>query len=717
MALIGEIRQRSWILIVLIGLGMGGFLLMDMIGNNGSSIFSNRNTVGEIAGKDVSITEFQRRQEQLYGQSAADPFAVREGTWQYYVREAIIQKEAAALGLGVSEEELNELLYGPNPQTISPVIRQQLGDPQTGQIDMQRLANIRQAVEGGQIVGAELASWNSLVEQVKLDRLESKINTIAAAAVYTPSWMAEMEHNATNQKADFRFVSIPYATIDDKEVKVTDSELKSYIKENSGKFTSTEETRKFSYVLFDVQPTAKDSADIAQKLVNEVESWNATDDDSLFVVNSTGGIYSEAYAAKSELAPQVADTLTQVPTGTIIGPYIDGSKYKIAKLLGKKIVPDSVNVRHILRGIESNDPNAFETAQRERKLLDSLIVELKAGRASFDSLAAQYSTDPGSKDKGGVYEAVPPGQMVQQFNDYIFYEGEVGEYKIVGTQFGLHLIEVTRKYTTSNTMGYKVAYIQESIIPSQDTEKEVLRDASKFAASLKNLEDLQAKAKKEGYEVQTTTIGAKRNDYRLIGVGNGQAARDIIEWGYDADKGDASREVYTFENTGEDLFIDKYAVVGLQSVASVGLASLDDEATRLEAETAIKNRKKAELIKAKIKKGESLDAIAAANSSQVQTASQVSFGTSNVPGMGNEPKVVGKVFSASTKTNEVSAPIAGNTAVYVIEVTFKPEPTTPTDLPSAKQQASNAFKGQVRSRLYQSLLEQSEVEDYRYRFF
>ena len=123
------------------------------------------------------------------------------------------------------------------------------------------------------------------------------------------------------------------------------------------------------------------------------------------------------------------------------------------------------------------------------------------------------------------------------------------------------------------------------------------------------------------------------------------------------------------------------------------------------------------MIKKKIKDGQSLDAIASANNSQIQTASQVSFNTTNVPGMGNEPKVVGTVFSASTKTNEVSAPIEGNTAVYVIEVTFKPEPTVPTDLPAAKQQAAAPLKGQVRQRLFQSLLEQHEVNDYRYRFF
>lgn len=716
MALIGEIRQRSWILIVFIGLGMGGFLLMDMLQNNNSG-FGNSTSVGEIAGKDVSITAFQRRQEELYGNSQASQFQIREGVWQYYVREAVIQNEAEALGLGVSEDEMNELLYGPNPQSLSPIIRQAFGG-QTGQVDMQQLAQIRQRVDSGQMTPEEAAYWNTLKAQIQLDRLETKINSIAAAAVYTPSWMAEMEHNATNQKADFRFVSIPYSSIEDDKIKVSDSELKAYIKENKGKFTSLEETRKFNYVLFDVQPTKEDSAKIAAGLSEQIVEWKIAEDDSLFITNSTGGIYSAKYSFKDDIAPQIADTVARIAVGTVFGPYVDGSKYKIAKLLDKKVVPDSVNVRHILRKVEGNDQAAYAKAQSERVLLDSLIGLLKTGAVSFDSLAAKYSEDDGSKANGGKYNAVPPGQMVEQFNDYIFYEGEVGEYKIVGTQFGLHLIEVTRKFNNSNKMGYKVGYIQESIVPSAETEKGILREASKFAASLENLKDMDAKAKKAGYEIQSTVIGAKRNDFRIAGIGEGQAARDIIKWAYnEGETGDASREVYTFDNIGEDLYIDKYAVVSLQSIAEEGLATLDDAATRLQAETAVKNRKKAEMIKAKIKSGQSLDAIATANKSQVQTASQVSLATTNVPGMGSEPKVVGTVFRKGTKTNTVLNPIAGNTAVYVVEVTFKPEPAAPTDLPSAKQQAAAQVKSQVGSRLYESLRKNTSIEDYRYRFF
>ena len=718
MALIGEIRQRSWILIVFIGLGMGGFLLMDMLQNN-SNIGGGSTTIGEIAGKDISITEFQRRQEQLYGNSTADQYQVREGVWQFYVREALINNEAEALGLGVSDDELSELMYGPNPQTLSPIIRQAFGNQQTGQVDMNQLAQIRQQVEGGKLRPDELAYWKTLTEQVKLDRLEAKINAIASAAIYAPTWMAEMMHNVNNQKADFRFVAVPYATINDDEIKVSDKELKAYISENKGKFMSEEETRKFSYVLFNVLPSQKDSADIAKKLNAQIVEWNEKGDvsDSLFIVNSLNGIYNEKYVAKEDLAPQIADTMAKVAVGTIIAPYVDGSTYKIAKLINKQVVPDSVKARHILRRVEQQADPAIAQAQYNaaNSLIDSLLKELNAGRANFDSLAAKYGED-GTSTKGGDLGVFGPGAMVPEFENVAFYNSEVGKYYKVNTQFGIHILQVQNKYN-SGKMGYQVGYIQENIIPSQATDKAALSKAAKFAASLKDLKDLEAKAKEAGYEIQTSPIGAKINDFRIAGIGEGEGAREILKWAYDADQGDVSNEVYAFEKKGVETYVDKYAVVALQAVVEEGLASISDPGTRLQAETAVKNRKKAEMITAKIKKDQSLDAIASANSAQVQTASQVSMGTLNVPGMGTEPKVVGKVFNKNTKTNEVLAPIAGNTAVYVVEVTFKPEATPPADLPTAKQQAAAQTKGQVGSRLIESLRKQTKIKDYRYKFF
>ncbi len=715
MALIGEIRKRSWILIVFIGLGMGGFLLMDMIGQN-SNVFGTSNTIGEIEGKEISITDFQKRQEELYGGSQSTQFQIREGLWQYYIRESILQGEAEALGLSVSDDEFNELAYGPNPQSLSPIIKQAFGNQRTGQVDMNQLNNIKQRVASGEMSEDEQAYWNTLTEQIKLDRLEEKITSIASHAIYTPTWMAEMEHNATNRKADFRFVGIPYASIKE-EIEVTDKELENYISENEGQFMVDEETRKFDYILFDVQPTAKDSADIAERLTELVPELAGAEDDSSYIANSLGGVYQETFELKDKLSTQIQDTVGQIPVGTVFGPYVDGNKYKIAKLVDKQIVPDSVNARHILRGVsqEQTTQEAYYAAMRaEIATVDSLIIELEAGRANFDSLALYFSTDGSNNKKGGDLGNFSQGLMVKEFNDLVFFKAETGEYNKVITQFGVHIVQVRRKYE-SGKMGYLVGYLTESIIPSSETEKTLQREAAKFAASLKDMDDMSAKAEEAGYKVESISTGAKRNDYRLLGIGDGEPAREIIKWGYDAEPGDASNEVYIFESTGEDIYVDKYAVVGLRSILEEGVATLDDDATRLRAETAVKNEKKAEIIKNKIEKGQALDAIATAFEGQVQTASQVSANTANIPGMGSEAKIAGSVFGM--KLNEVSSPIEGNTAVYVIEPTFIPEPSTPGDLPAAKQQATAPVKAAVSSRLFESLRKQTEVSDYRYRFF
>jgi peptidyl-prolyl cis-trans isomerase D len=562
----------------------------------------------------------------------------------------------------------------------------------------------------------DLASWNTLKSQIIMDKLNDKINTIVKKSVYTPTWMAKMAHNDQNLKINFNFVGIPYASVNDSEVKVTESELNAYIKENAGKFKVDEENRKFDYVLFNVAATQKDSADIATRLKEQMPILVESKDDSLLFVTTPGSIYEEKYVEKTQLAPQIADTVSSISVGTVFGPYVDGSKYKVAKLVDKMILADSVKARHLLRGVSQNQEQAtyYEQMGKEIALVDSLIKELEKGTANFDSLTRKYSTDNSNKDKGGDLGVFGPGQMVAEFNDLVFFKSEIGKYYKVITQFGVHIVQVQNKYQSGKT-GYKVGYIQESIIPSQDTEKDILRKASKFAASIKSLKELTDKAKKAGLEVQSTPIGAKQNDYNIAGVGQGDAAREIIKWGYDADAGDASNEVYRFESTGEDIYVEKFAVVGLRSVAKKGLATLADEAVRLQAETAVKNRKKAEIIKKKIDKGQSLDAIAAAFKSQVQVASQVSFNTPNVEGMGTEPKVVAAAFKQ--KVNKVSEPIAGNTAVFVVELTFKPEPTEPTDLPIAKEQAAASMRSQVDFALFQALRKQTPVEDYRYRFF
>ncbi len=128
-----------------------------------------------------------------------------------------------------------------------------------------------------------------------------------------------------------------------------------------------------------------------------------------------------------------------------IGATIEASEVDLRTAYSQNLdrfrSPESVKVRHIL--IKTSDKPKEEAAKLEAKAND-LLKQLRGG-ADFAALAKQYSEDPGSKDKGGVYEGVVRGQMVPAFEQAAFGRNpkEIGD--LVRTEYGLHILEVLEK--------------------------------------------------------------------------------------------------------------------------------------------------------------------------------------------------------------------------------------------------------------------------------
>jgi peptidyl-prolyl cis-trans isomerase D len=163
----------------------------------------------------------------------------------------------------------------------------------------------------------------------------------------------------------------------------------------------------------------------------------------------------------------------------------------------KQQIPDSAKVRHILVATHQQDPNTG-TLVRIRddssaiKRLDSAVALIKSGK-SFDSVVVQYSDDPGSKDKGGVYDYFPSGQMDEGFNNFSF-TGKPGETKTVQTVYGYHYVEILGQ--RGGETGYKIAYLSKPIVASPETDNAASNNASQFAAVSRNQKDFEANAKK-----------------------------------------------------------------------------------------------------------------------------------------------------------------------------------------------------------------------------
>ncbi|MEL6862928.1 MAG: peptidylprolyl isomerase [Bacteroidota bacterium] len=705
MALIGQIRRNSWVLIILIGLGLGGFIIMDMFSGQQSVFGSTQFTLGKVAGQKLDWGEFNRTEQILYSGSGGDYFGRRDYLWNYFVEKALIEETAEELGLGVSKAELLDLEFGPNP---SPIILQRFRDPATGQVNRQILNEYKTAIEDGSLATNSQFGpfWAVQEKEIVKERLQSKLNYMVSKAMYTPSWMVEMNHQDQNIKADFSYVHVPFSEVSDMDIEVSDSDYKAYLDANKNKYLIDEETRTAEFVVFDVLPTSADSQKIRQSLVKEMEEFRTTDDDSSFVEVRYGSI-DVAYVKKSTINPDIADTLFNAPTGSVIGPYIEGRNYKVVKLLDRKLVPDSVQARHILRRV--NNPGELAQVQ---KTVDSLKTLIENGTHTFDSLARVFGTD-GTAASGGDLGYAASGQMVKPFNDLIFFTAEEEKLYTVTTQFGVHLVEVTgRKYET-NEEGVQVAYLVEAIEPSDDTQKAKFNDVLAFVSENRDLATLSASADTSS-EIELEAASAlKQNDYIVGSLGTGNSSRDIIRWLYssDAEVGKVSPNIYVYQDP-VGIFESKYVVVGLKGIRSANSAKLDD--LRDEITPTVNNQKKGELIKAEIK-GKDLAAVAAQYSTQIDTASNVAFSLSNVQGLGNEPKVIAAAMALDA--NSQSEPIVGQNGVYLVKVLSKIDAPATPNVAQLRKFMDSSKQGQVANQLMESIKKNADIQDYRSNFY
>ncbi|MEM0991761.1 MAG: peptidylprolyl isomerase [Bacteroidota bacterium] len=703
MALIGKIRENSWLLIVLLALGLGGFIVMDMTSGQQSVFGGNANTLAEIEGEKVSYQDFNSVERLFNGQNA---FSQRDFVWNYFVDKALVGQEAEVLGLGVSSEELRELQFGAN---LSPIIESRFRDPSNFQIDRTRLNSYRDAIDNGTFDNPEQRRfWAHQEKEIKVDRLKKKIGNLVAKAIYAPTWQVEMVGAEQNSKVDFAYVQIPFDEVDNADVQLSDSDYETYLKNNAALYETEEETRKLDYVVFDVEPTQEDIDTIRAEMVRLARDFKATLNDTTFLT-SNYSTFDATYKKKSELPAAIADTVWNMSVGSIYGPYEDEetNSFKVAKILNRKVIPDSVESRHILLPAKTQPEfvQAFQT-------LDSLKNLIEDDQATFAELAQQFGTD-GTREKGGDLGFAAPGQMVPQFNNLIFYDAEPDELNIIQTQFGLHLVEVTGRKYESNEEGVQLGLISEPIVPSSKTESAINQAALKFASQHKTREELLAAvAERDDLDIETST-SLKLNDHTIGDLGSNQGARDMVKWAFASSTSvnNVSPQVFGFQDQVE-FYTNKFVVVALRSIQKAGMPSVANIKDEIEAQ--VRNEKKVAVIQQQIS-SKDIAAIASQYGTSVDTTREVSFNSSFLPGLGSEPKVISKAFSA--EVGSLASPVAGNNGVYVIKVLNKPENSTPPNIPQLRRTIAGGVRTQATSNIAQELRKDASIEDNRSKFY
>jgi peptidyl-prolyl cis-trans isomerase D len=451
-----------------------------------------------------------------------------------------------------------------------------------------------------------------------------------------------------NALAAVSYVHVPYATVLDSSIKVTDDDITAYVNKHPDEFKQ-DENRGISYVVFDASASATDTSALKSNLESLKKEMATTPEPDMVAFLAKNGStinLTDAYISKTSIQVPSKDSIMALPKGGVFGPYADAGNFTIAKKLDEKVLPDSVKARHILIATADRSGQPLMEDSVAKKRIDSIQLAIEHG-SRFDSLAAKLSDDQGSRATGGDLGYFASGRMVKEFDDFCF-NGKKGERKVVKTQFGYHLIEIEDQKNFNPA--YKIAYLSKTITPSQETDEKASGLASQFASESRNAKAFDDDLKKRNYN-KLLAADIKPNDMNIPALGS---SRQLVKWIYGADRGDVS-EVFTIDN--------KYVVATVTEINQEGIASAAK--ARPMVEYIIRNQKKAEQIKKKIGTASTLESIASATGQQVLKADSLSFSAPFFPNAGQEGKAGGYAFGAGAK-GKVSPPVAGNGGVYSI---------------------------------------------------
>ncbi len=705
MAIIGKIREKSWLLVGIVGLALFAFILSDYQSWFGQP---SQTGYGTIDGEPVDFRLYERASEnykaadEMEYQRQQRPYTLRDQAmsenkaWNAIVDSIILQKEFDALGISVSDREFDAYLYGHEGFTVIPSIAENFKDPATG-LYSEKLLRKRVDEMKTSTNADEQRGWEQTKTSLTLQRLQEKYYQLLSQGVYVTNLEAKEMYVAQKRTKSISFVIKRFSEIPDADIKITDEELKKYYEANKGdvKYRAKSNSRDIKYFALDIVPSKEDSAAFNKELEKLKENFakqTTAKDDSIFVVkNSEFPVYYAKTAYRSENEQKVSPNFTypasmdsvfsRASTGTIVGPYLDKGKYRLAKV----IATDNAlySVRHILLNAQRTDTVAVE---KTKKQADSLVKILNAD--NFEAHVLQYSGDQGSVQNGGKYENFIHEQMVPEFSNFA-RENAVGKIGWVQSDFGIHIIEVLEK-----NPGVGLAIIEKTLKPSSNTLDDInllandlvseFVDAVDKKSSLKEKNDaFDTLAYKKGYIPMSLTI-----DERNLFVSNMKTplAEDrMITLAFN-EKSRAG-EVNLTPIKDED----RYLIAMLSLKRDKGEPSF--EAAEAAMRRDLMNDKKADILKSKMN-SKKIEDIAAKNNIQVQKA-DITFANPSIMGGGYDPEIVGTLFSKGIKDGTTTLPLKGRNAVYVVRV----DKTIAEPATKSYETEIQTIKGQIRGSL------------------
>ena len=706
MAILENIRKRTTVLILIIGLALFAFVISGVFTGNDFGGGKVGSAVAEVNGESISIDDFRREVENAsrrFGPSFSSTQLVNT-VYEQQIRKAILDQQFDDLGIEVESDQIVEFVRNSGYAQIPDFL------------DENGIFNeevFRSAISDWSVNNpVRYEDWLYIEKTIIQSAKEQYYFNLVKGGVGATLTEGEFDYKMANDKVDIQYVRVPYTKIADSTIQVSKAEIEAYIKEHPEDYKQ-DKARDIRFVFFEEKASLSDEkAKMDELLVlmddsveyfeerdttDTIPGFRNTTDMDAFLDRNSDTQFDTIYRAKKDLPSSVADTLIALNVGEIHGPYRDGDYFKVSKIMDKK-ANETVKASHILityEGAQRANPEITRTKEEAEERAQELLEEAKKDDTQFTVLARENSDGP-SAPRGGDLGYFQEGVMADAFNDFCF-GNDVGEIGLVETEFGFHVIKIDDKQDI-----LQVATLSREIEPSEETINTLFTDATKFEMATIDAEAqaFSGIASESNYTVRPVNK-LKEMDENLPGLGS---QRSIVQWAFndDTEVGDIRR--FNINNG--------YAVVQLTRKFKEGLMSSED-ASATALPKIRKERKAEQLIAAN--QGKSLDALAKDNETIVSTATALTRKSPTLPGAGREPYVVGTAFALDK--DATSGLLKGESGIYMVKVTNKEDaPELDNFSTYAKTLKTNDF-GRVNGDVFNALKEDSDIEDKRATFY
>ena len=686
MAIIGKIREKSGLLVAIVGLGLFLFIIPvnDLLqqfngtGNSSLGLFND----SEI---DANDWKYYNRENKTRNNlrinnlnsggngslTSDEEDQIKINTWNQMISDTIYFFEFDKVGLDVSADELNQgLLNGekPLPSSLKELfVTNGLYNKDSFNIwKTNRIINLPDNPESKRDLK------NNIEDPLKNERKINKYSAMVKYGILGTVQEAKRTSNEEKITSNINYIFIDYNEIDDSLIDLNEKEKRLFYNEHSNEkmWEQRQNLVSYDYSILKFNPSKTDVANYTERMESLIEDFKSSKNDSLFVANYAetpmmiqspyglrpSGNYTNQPYKGGKFSSFIDQKISSSVKGDIVGPFVTGDKIQLVKIYdtGEE---EQAKVRHILISSKKED---LDDA-KNKKLADSILYAIRRDSSKFSSLVTKYSDDPGSVANGGVYSWFPKGQMTAEFEEFSFSK-KVGRSGVVRTNYGFHVIQVLgRKIGTFK----KIAIVDETIQVSKATQNEFYDSAALALYYKADSNDFETAADELGYEVKSSgyipLIYPNRRTSGLYGPADLNRNLNISKWAFNSDVGDLLEPEY-ISNNQLVLAVLKEKIISFDNSYD-NIISLMDPLIKnsLKAKYYVENFSK------NLDSATSMDVISEITGKTVETKfvkySDVNIGN-NTQELA-EPKVMANIFSLNPE--EISTIIEGKKGLYIIQ--------------------------------------------------